>query len=1194
MGATNARGILFRLRTRSSKVPHGTAIPETGLTGRCFGATSTRPAWVLLFLFCAALAHAQVGSNLRSRWVKASGDTLRVDTLSIVPGSLRILSDSALVDPARYVLDPFTATVIWKGAPDSVLVTYRVMPLLLGGTFAHKDPSLLTTSGDRVDPFRYVPPRQTNDLMEVRGLNRSGSISRGILFGNNQDLSVNSTLNLELGGRITDKIQVLASVTDNNIPIQAGGNTAELQDFDQVFIKLFEEDTKAPGNKWELIAGDFVLQKPRSHFLTYLKKTKGISYDTRLNLGSEGRMSIGASAAISKGKFARNVIQGIEGVQGPYRLRGNDAGSFIVVLSGSERVFIDGQQLQRGQENDYVIDYNTAEVVFTARRMITKDRRIVVEFQYSDKNYARSLLRFDDTYEKGKGTVRLHLYSEQDHRNQPLQQEVGELERTVLGNAGDDPLAARLPGIDSTGFATDQVLYLLTDSLGYDSVFVYSTDPAQAVYRITFTEVGAGNGDYVLQEFTPNGRVFRWSPPDTLNTVVVQTGTYAPVRLLIAPRAQQLFTLGYDHRFSQRTTATVEGAFSNNDNNTFSALNENDDAGFGFMTRLAHTIPISARDTSLQLLLGGDAETVSKNFRFVERYRAVEFERNWNAIGADLVGDQLLAGVNMGVSGRKLGRVMYGLNTFQVTDKYTGWKQDLLSDLHFGRADVTGTASWLNGTEPRQSDFLRHKAQARYRLKPFSFGIRDEHERNLYEVDSLPGLQTGSYEFYDWELFVQSPDSARTKWRASGGQRRDRALREGRLTTSTLATAYALNLDLASNPRNRLSTTFTYRQLEIYDSTLTVQKPENTYLTRIDYDLSLWKGFAVIDLFNEFGSGLEQRREYIYLEVPAGQGLYIWNDYNGDGIKDLNEFELANFSYEANYLRVFVPSNTYVRTFSNQSSASLDLRPAVRWADADGVKKFIAKFSDLASLRVDRKTGASDVLIALNPFAPETADTNLRAYTSSARNTFFYDRTSRTWSMDHSWQNDRSRSLLLNGYESRSRLFNTVRVRWNTTRQWTLDVEGERGRVANASDLLSGRTWSIEQQGLKPRVTLQPNTALRAIVSFKYTEKKNREEFGGEQVLMQDLGCEFRYNTAGKGSILLTANLVDITFDGETNSSLGNELLGGLKPGTNATWSVGIQRNLSNNLQVDLTYNGRRSEGVPVVHVGGAQVRAFF
>lgn len=1189
------RGILFGRGSPRPGVPRGTTIEGSGPGAQRSTATRARAFHLLALLLCATSTLGQMGpSNWRTRWVKPTGDTLRVDTLSIAPGSLTLMMDSDVVNPATYQLDPFTAIVVWRNAPDSVLARYRVLPLLLGGTVAHKDANRLTTSGDRPDPFKYIPPRQANDLLEMRGLNRSGSISRGILFGNNQDLSVNSTLNLELGGRITDKIQVLASVTDNNIPIQAGGNTAELQDFDQVFIKLFEEDTQRPGNKWELIAGDFVLQRPTSHFLTYLKKTKGISYDTRAQLGTGGRMTIGASAAISKGKFARNVIQGVEGVQGPYRLRGNDAGSFIVVLSGSERVFIDGQQLQRGQENDYVIDYNTAEVVFTARRLITKDRRIVVEFQYSDKNYARSLVRFDDTYEQGKGTVRLHVYSEQDHRNQPLQQEVGEAERDVLRNAGDDPLAARLTGVDSTGFATDQVLYLLTDSLGYDTVFLYSTDPANAVFRVNFTEVGTGRGDYVLQEFTPNGRVFRWSPPDTLDGTIVHTGTYAPIRLLIAPRSQQLVTLGYDHRFSSRTTATVEAALSNNDANTFSSLDESDDTGLGFMARLAHSIPISELDTSLHLIVGGEAESVSKHFRFVERYRAVEFERNWNALGADLTGDQLLAGATVGVRGRKLGRVSYGTNTFQVRDKYTGWKQDLMSDLHLGRVDVAGTGSWLLSREPRVSDFLRHKGSARYRMKLVSLGVRDEHERNIYKVDSTDALQTGSYEFHDWELFLQSADSAKTKWRASGGQRRDRALREGRLTTSTLATTYSLNVDLASNPRNRLNTTFTYRQLDIADSTLTTQRPENTYLTRVDYDLSLWKGAVVIDLFNEFGSGLEQRREYIYVQVPAGQGLYIWNDYNGDGIKDLNEFELANFSYEADYLRVFVPSNDYVRTFSNQSSGSIDLRPAVRWADAAGAKKFIAKFSDLASLRIDRKTGTSDVLIALDPFAPETADTNLRAYTSSARNTFFYDRTSRTWSMDHSWQNDRSRSLLLNGFESRSRLFNTVRVRWNTTRQWTVDVEGERGRVTNASDLLSGRTWAIEQQGLKPRATWQPNTALRAMLSFKYTEKKNREEYGGESVVLKDLGCEFRYNTAGKGSILLTANLVDITFAGQVNSSLGNELLGGLKPGTNATWSVAIQRNLSNNLQVDLTYNGRRSEGVPVVHVGGAQVRAFF
>ena len=101
-------------------------------------------------------------------------------------------------------------------------------------------------------------------------------------------------------------------------------------------------------------------------------------------------------------------------------------------------------------------------------------------------------------------------------------------------------------------------------------------------------------------------------------------------------------------------------------------------------------------------------------------------------------------------------------------------------------------------------------------------------------------------------------------------------------------------------------------------------------------------------------------------------------------------------------------------------------------------------------------------------------------------------------------------------------------------------------------------------------------------------------EFGGEKADSHDFGLEFRYNTAGKGSLQVTANWVEIRFEGAVNSALGNEMLSGLRPGTNGTWRVSLQRNLSGNLQVDLTYNGRRSEGAPVIHVGGAQVRAFF
>jgi hypothetical protein len=277
-------------------------------------------------------------------------------------------------------------------------------------------------------------------------------MSRGVSFGNNQDLGVNSSLNLELTGNIAPNLKVIASVSDANLPIQPDGNTNKLQEFDQVFIQVYNDNLK-------VVAGDFWLSKPTGYFLTYKKRAQGLTGEYSWLTPKGNKLQTQISGALSKGKFNRQIIQGIEANQGPYRLVGSENEPFILILAGTERVYIDGKLLVRGQEFDYVIDYNSSELTFTSRNQITKDTRIVVEFQYSDQNYARSLVQNSTSFKSKKLDFWLNIYSEQDAKNQSLQQTLSPSQKFYLGQIGDDLIQAQINSINSVGFIENQILY---------------------------------------------------------------------------------------------------------------------------------------------------------------------------------------------------------------------------------------------------------------------------------------------------------------------------------------------------------------------------------------------------------------------------------------------------------------------------------------------------------------------------------------------------------------------------------------------------------------------------------------------------------------------------------------------------------------------------------------------------------------
>ncbi|MBA3971337.1 MAG: hypothetical protein H0X46_04215, partial [Bacteroidetes bacterium] len=336
------------------------------------------------------------------------------------------------------------------------------------------------------------------------------------------------------------------------------------------------------------------------------------------------------------------------------------------------------------------------------------------------------------------------------------------------------------------------------------------------------------------------------------------------------------------------------------------------------------------------------------------------------------------------------------------------------------------------------------------------------------------------------------------------------------------------------------------------------------------------------------------KKEYSFILVAVGQGVYVWNDYNENGIKELGEFEIATFPNTADHIKVYTPTNDFIKVYSNQFSQVLTLKPSVLWANKKGFRKFVARFSDQASYRVDRKSIEDDLSKAYNPFLAETLDSTLVTLNSAFRNTLFINQLSPILGIDLTYQDARNKALLVNGFDARVNTYKEIRVRWNISKEYGWNIYYKDGNKRSNSQYFTTRDYSILYYEVEPKLSYQPSTAFRATVSFKYTEKKNRAELGGQKALLQDYGAEIKYNVLQKGSLNLKANFIQIRFNGIQNTSLAFEMLDALKIGQNITWGVSYQRNLSNNLQLSLTYDGRKSAGTTVIHTGGAQVRAYF
>ena len=1182
---------------------------------------------ILFFLYAyIGIGYAQHPlSNWRIKKV-AVADTIKIDSLPLIPESVKIVTgNSAIIPPSAYkILGQQVIFVEAISMVDSIRINYRVFSIDLQQPIAQLD-TVLIESEQKSDyiGFDYGTPtsNKTNAITRNTGLTYTGSFARGVSFGNSQDLVLNSSFNLQIAGKVGDDTEIIAALTDENIPLQAEGNTQQLNEFDKIFIQINRHNTS-------LTAGDYELQNPTGYFSKYFKKLQGLTFrwdnildkeepiQSASNLEEKDKqLSTQASVAVSRGKFARNNITPQEGNQGPYRLMGNQGEPFIIVLAGTEKVYIDGQLLIRGIEEDYVIDYNRGELTFMNRQLITKDRRIIVELEYVDQSFQRSLYAWNTKYETQKASVYFNVIAQQDSKNALGDTELSDAQLLQLQDVGDNlqnAFSSSIRAIEDE-FSPARIQYIQKDTFYFISdstnqairipaTILMQTSNSQAeLFTARFTEVGFGNGDYLETMATgANGRVYEWVAPNELG---MRQGNFAPVQQLTAPEKQQLFTLGTTYDFSQFSNLSLEGALSNTDLNRLSNKDQSDNQGTALYLNYAIDRPIGQKDWRLESLF--KYEFVQQNFQALNPYRAPEFNRDWNIAFANSLekeDEQVGQGSIHFAKGETID-LGYTFSGFFRGDTYDGRK-------HYFNARYTDAGYHINlegnllstTTDIEQTQFSRPKlsiSKTFQQLNNWTIGAYGEREKNE-RLDILADtLSAASFHWDLYKVFIKKPTTGKFSWQLEYLKRYDYAPLNKSFLKSTTADEVNLLGTWQYQRGGQLKWNFTYRNLAINNKELTDQEARATYLGRLDYNVQLWKGALRMHTNYEIGAGQEAKNEFQFIRVNTGEGTFVWNpteefDLNGDSIPQLNEFVVSPFRDQANYIRINTFTNDFIRTNNVLLNQSLHLSPRAIWYNKADWKKALSKFSTVSTLRINRKIRANDGVSVWNPFELDIVDTSLVNITANIRNVLYFNQQDPIYDMQLGHFDNRSRNVLTTGFESSKNAEQFFRARWTINSYWISEFNAQLGKRIRSSELFANRDYSIRYQKIIPKITYVPNAQWEAALIYELQNAKNELPDARSTAVFHDLKASLQYNKTQKTVFRSELSFVQIALTGSTNPTLELALLEGLKDGQNFLWTVSMDRQLANNLQLGIQYEGRKTGERTVVHLGSMMVRATF
>ncbi|RMG63231.1 MAG: hypothetical protein D6715_11445 [Calditrichaeota bacterium] len=1128
----------------------------------------------------------------------------------IVPGTESIRAGSfRLLRGVHYRLDYARGVLRLKHAlsgADSLQIVFRRYPFPVIGSYVHRELSpdsagfeAGTEAGDSsAVVLRAKPSPFLEEISSYEGnLQKSGTLVRGIQIGSNQDLTLNSGLNLQLSGHITPDVEVVAALTDESTPLQPEGNTQTLREVDKVYVKI-----NSPHVGGTL--GDFNLRYENTSFGNVQRKLQGITVENQTG-ATRQQVTFGTS----RGIFNSVSFLGQEGRQGPYQLTGKNGERDIIVLAGTERVYVDGQLQTRGENNDYIIDYGLGQITFTSKRLITSENRIEVDFEYTNsfQRYSKNFLGVSSQASHVLGWLDydVRLFREWDDTNNLLEDSapLTDQEREVLRQAGDDPLKAQVSGADSVGQGLGS--YVRRDTTGQNGKVSY------------FEYVGRGKGDYTVR-FTsvpPGQGSYRRVRLGVYEYVGAGKGNYLPIKLVPLAGDNKFVNTRLTARLGQPFSVSAEVGVSQFDQNVFSSLDDQDNQRAAFQLQAGYQQPgfrLLGRRLG-KLSWQARYRRREANFAALDRQFRPEFTYRWDLDPSTLNDEETALETELTyqpvsnvVARTTLGKLDKGS---QVSSRRVSFQLDATPKR---RPEAHVLVEKINADRlSASSDWLRGSGWLSYRLGGIEprIGFRTENRR----VREPSGRLTGFF-FQEGNANLKIASLGGLAWELSSTVRQD-YLYNPRQTNQRLRLAltqtHALQASLRPNPHWQGQFSFLFREkdftpffeklpsdsIPVYQANTQFQdttwRDNQSHLANVNLQYRSTSGSFVGKWDYQVSSELVAQREKVFLEVGENRGNYRFDETLGEYVPDP----------QGNFLLFILPTGSFQNITRLETAWQLTYRPPLaRKKVQRGTLGWLAQnLSTLTYVKIEEESknrNARDIYL-LNFSKFQDPATTLRGSLVINQDFNFFERHP-VWGilLRSRYRNNLSNQFLdATNNEKRIVWERSLQVRRRLNRRkLTLTTTYRNTLNRRTVSSLSSRNRNILSQALEAALNYRPSVRWQLQLAAESGWERDRNAEQPLSVRYWELKPRAAYSLRGRARFSSNLSLLRVNV---TNNPAGRpipfEMGKGKKEGTSFLLNLRMEYFLSSNVTMTINYTGRRDAGFSrTIHVGTAEVRAFF